>query len=1219
MTPDETLEQTDSKWGEQVKVLCRSFREQWQSGDSPSVKDWLTKVAGSQRESLFRELLAADIDCRLAQGEPIESSVYLGEFPQYCDAIQEVFSEANPTSVASNFHADGTELVTSTGDKSPSHQVGESTPSPPGYEILNEIARGGMGVVYKAQQHRPQRIVALKMVLAGRRADEAERKRFFAEAEAAAKLNHPGIVPIIEVGEHQGLPFFSMRFVGGKDLRTETSEQLPAPRAAAQWLVQVSQAVAYAHNQGVIHRDLKPANILLDEKGQPLITDFGLAKRIDVESDLTLSGQVLGTPRYMAPEQAAGNVDAIGPHSDIYALGAVLYYLLVGRPPFMAGSTVETLRQVINDEPAAPRQLDPTIPVDLETICLKCLEKNPNRRYESAAALGDDLERFLGGREILARPATLPDRAMKWVRRNPAVSLSLAATLAILLLGVSVSSYFAVAASREATVARDSASEARIAEKKAELARNAALDAADSEKKFRQIAEDALKETAALAKSEAKARADAEAAAARAEAEKQIAIKERDRAQFIAYSFRIDEARRLIEQNKAHMSMDVLESTNTEVRGWEYGFVMQQLLKTPSREGLKTAQQKSICQNACFTDNGRLAVTGKDESVLLLDASTGKVERELVGHKAHVVFVAASADESIIASAALAKKFEHEIIIWETAEAKIIQRFRVAGSLIREITLSNDLSKVAVVARGAPFALYEIATGKAVPVPVPGLDMEVHSARFSSDDQRLVVGCKDRAVRIWNLQTGKMERAITGLAFDNSIACLSPDQSQLLTVSCNGNFQREPAEVALWSTITGEKIYELKDVTRSIHDVAFSPDGRRFATCTWVNVAVYDAETGAKALSLRQNVGSIDSVQFSPDGETILTWSHLKLNGNNGWINVWDGDVGQSALSLSCDSPVTFVRISPNGKMIAAVSADGMARIWDAESHQLLHKIKAHSNSLSALAISHDSKWIATAGVPTVGVADEIFIWSTATGELERTIDLSQAGFARRTTITSLAFGPTNETLVSTGLYHFGLVWDTATGKLLPSPPHGAETLSFGSAIEPQGEHLIAGITRNLVYDKNGQSQQFETIEKWNLLTGENVFTLKDVDAVISCVDIRKDGEQFVVASPKSGSGGPNKKNSITIRRCSDGAIVKRIPIESPFVNAARFSPDGSLIASAHSDGSVRIYDAMSGRLLDRLTGHTSVVNSLSFSPDGRSLASASSDTTIRIWDVSEY
>ncbi|MCR9119565.1 MAG: serine/threonine protein kinase, partial [bacterium] len=288
MTPDETLEQTDSTWGEQVKVLCRSFREQWQSGDSPSVKDWLTKVAGSQRESLFRELLAADIECRLAQGEPIESSIYLSEFPQYCDTIQEVFSEANPTSVASNFHADGTELVTSTSDKSPSHQVGESTPSPPGYEILNEIARGGMGVVYKAQQHRPQRVVALKMVLAGRQADAAERKRFFAEAEAAAKLNHPGIVPIIEVGEHQGLPFFSMRFVGGKDLRTETSEQLPAPRAAAQWLVQVSQAVAYAHNQGVIHRDLKPANILLDEKGQPLITDFGLAKRIDVESDLTL-------------------------------------------------------------------------------------------------------------------------------------------------------------------------------------------------------------------------------------------------------------------------------------------------------------------------------------------------------------------------------------------------------------------------------------------------------------------------------------------------------------------------------------------------------------------------------------------------------------------------------------------------------------------------------------------------------------------------------------------------------------------------------------------------------------------------------------------------------------------------------------------------------------------------------------------------------------------
>ncbi|HUE14183.1 MAG TPA: protein kinase [Planctomycetaceae bacterium] len=284
------------------------------------------------------------------------------------------------------------------------------------YEILEEIARGGMGVVYKARQMSLNRLVALKMILAGEWATPEARQRFRAEAEAAANLQHPIIVAIHEVGEHEGQQYFSMDFVAGKNLADLVrGNPLSAERAAA-YVKTIAEAVHFAHQRGILHRDLKPQNVLIDAEDRPRITDFGLAKRVDTDSGLTRTGDVLGSPSYMSPEQADSRPDEVGPESDVYSLGAILYELLTGHPPFHGATTLETLCQVIQSPPISPRKLNPAVPRDLETICLKCLEKSPPKRFRSAHELAEELERFLHGERILSGSRRLePARMRRWV------------------------------------------------------------------------------------------------------------------------------------------------------------------------------------------------------------------------------------------------------------------------------------------------------------------------------------------------------------------------------------------------------------------------------------------------------------------------------------------------------------------------------------------------------------------------------------------------------------------------------------------------------------------------------------------------------------------------------------------------------------------------------------------------------------------------------------
>ncbi len=393
-----------------IHRACEDFEAAWRAGQSPHVETILEGWAEPDRAYLLQELLALEIELRRDRGEVPEPAEYHARFP------------ADPFAVSSAFSAIDTV-------KTPVARRIDSPPLPQfgGYELIEEIARGGMGVVYKARQVRLNRVVALKMILSGQFASESERRRFLQEAELAANLDHPNIVPIYEVGAHDGRHYFAMKLVDGGSLAREAPRFREDPRETARLLAKVARAIHFAHVRGFIHCDLKPSNILLDAAGQPHVTDFGLARKLEGDSTLTATGAVLGTPGYMAPEQAAGGRREITSAADVYGLGAILYELLTGQPPFRAPTVMETVMLVLEREPPPPRQIEPDVSRELERICLTCLEKSPKDRYASADALADVLERYLRGEEI-ADPS-VPQRLRRWTRREPELVARLGALL----------------------------------------------------------------------------------------------------------------------------------------------------------------------------------------------------------------------------------------------------------------------------------------------------------------------------------------------------------------------------------------------------------------------------------------------------------------------------------------------------------------------------------------------------------------------------------------------------------------------------------------------------------------------------------------------------------------------------------------------------------------------------------------------------------------------
>ncbi len=484
-----------------IEEICDRFEVAWKGGRRPRIEEFLNPALRSVHGALLPELLAVELAYRRRGGERPSAAEYRQRFPSHGKVIRAVWQNlAEPGETTAPVTVAGGRVKTMTAKPSPTmHTPGDADlespaigaeeagpadgveaeipvaasawPEIPGYEILGKLGEGGMGVVYKARQVELNRLVALKMILPAR-AGEQGVARFRVEAEAVAQMQHPNIVQIFEIGEHEGQPFFSLEYVEGGSL-ADRLDGTPWPGAPAAALVEtLARAMEAAHRRQIIHRDLKPANVLLAADGTPKITDFGLAKRLDGGSGHTQIGVIMGTPSYMALEQAQGRNDEVGPAADVYALGAILYELLTGRPPFQAATPLDTVLQVINEEPVPLRKLQPKIPRDLETICLTCLEKSPSRRYASAGVLAKDLWLFREGRPIEMRPVGLMEKMWRWGRRNPVVSGLLAAVVFAVFGGLVFSMSFAFDAAEKAEQARRNEEEANKKKAEAEAAKS---------------------------------------------------------------------------------------------------------------------------------------------------------------------------------------------------------------------------------------------------------------------------------------------------------------------------------------------------------------------------------------------------------------------------------------------------------------------------------------------------------------------------------------------------------------------------------------------------------------------------------------------------------------------------------------------------------------------------------------------------------------------------
>jgi len=1198
---------------EDFDALCDAFESAWQGGKRPDIGDCLTRAAESARPRLLRELIQIELWWRRDESPAPEESEYQSRFPDDHTIVSEAFELFGQRSRAAHARSDTAALqaddlyatVTATpgtgpaDQQQPSGERDESTAAGQRvryfgeYELLREIARGGMGVVYRARQVKLNRIVALKMILSGQLAGAEEVLRFKTEAEAAANLDHPGIVPIFEIGEHAGQHFFSMGFVEGRSLDDKIKDGPLPPREAAELTLKAAQAIVYAHRQGVIHRDLKPANVLLDTDGQPRITDFGLARRFKEDSGLTATGQVLGTPAYMPPEQAGGDTGNIGPAADTYSLGAILYCLLTGRPPFQSSNVVDTLRQVLEQEPVAPTTLVRSTPKDLETICLRCLQKDPGKRYATSAELVAELQRYLNGEPILARPISTSERVWRWCRRKPALAgLSAVAGLLVLLLGIGGP----LVALQQAALREQAESErekARRAEDRAVKQQGIARANEQEATKQQGIAERKTAETeATFARSNfflAQAMWDSNRPASARALLQKVPAQHRNIEWYLSHR-EFEGSDVTLYGHTAPVECVSYSPDGTQVASGGYDGTIK-LWDTSTGAEVRTLQgHTNAVFDVNFSPDGTRIVSGSwDHTVKIWDAATGEEIRTLTGHRYGVTSVSFSPDGRYIASgshpAFSLAEVEPEpgvVKLWDASSGRELKTLNGHSGGVWSVSFSPDGTHL--VSGGAattPYQpgeikLWNVSTGAELKV-FKGHTLEVYSVSFSSDGTRLASGSKDRTVRIWDVSTGEELSTLRGHTGRVSSVCFSPDGTRI--TSAGGLID---PQIKLWDALTGEEIETLRGHARNVGGVSFSPDGTRIASASSdATVRLWNVQTGAGLRgsglrSLKGHTHWVSSVSFSPDGTRIASGS------DDTTVRLWDTSTGEALNTLKGHTrEVTSVCFSPDSTRIVSGSKDGTLKLWNTTTGADPKTFEGHTDAVTSVSFSPDGTRIASASQDqTIQIRD------TSTGDVLNTL----RGHSDH--VTCVSFSP-DGTLIASGSEDQTIrIWDSSTGeevKTLTGQGGAVKCVSFS----PDGRHIAAG----------GNAP----VKLWNASTGEEVMVFKNPGGYVYSVSFSPDGARIA-----TGTHFAHKLWDV-----STGKELKEFDQGDQTVFSVSFSPDGTRMATGNRDKSVRLWDASAVEEFRTFKGHDSDVTSISISPDGTRVVSGGHDTSVRVWETS--
>ncbi len=811
------------------------------------------------------------------------------------------------------------------------------------YDLQGVIARGGMGIVFRARQRSLNRLVALKLIRDGARASADDARRLRNEAEAVAHLDHPHIVPIHEVGEVNGCSFFSMKLVEGGNLAERLNEYQSDQRAAARLMATAARAVHHAHERGILHRDLKPSNILIDGQGQPLVADFGLARRVEGDSELTQTGAVLGTPAYMAPEQATGRKGTVTKAADIHGLGALLYAILTGHAPFRGETPLETLQQVQEKVPEPPSAIRQSINRDLETICLKCLEKEPARRYGSALAVAEDLERWLTGRAILARPASHAERVWRLCRRHPRMSVMAAAVVALLI----VSATGLVVAARARLTATRLGHEVRLHEH-AERRRRYVRDVQHASHRWEEN----------------------QPARARALLDRhRPSPGEEDSRGFAWYYFdrlcSIQPETLTAHEGDVYCAVFSPDGKSLATAGHDKVVRIWNLESRATRLILGGHTDEINCVS--FSADGRaIATASDDQTVKLWDATSGQNRSTFAGHGDAVVAAVFTPDCRRVVSVAR----KGSLIVWDIETSHRRASFRIENGTVQSLAISPDGRFLAI--GGDQAVILSMVDHREV-TRLGRERSQVNCVAFSHNGKSLVTSGKDSAIKLWQTAGWHLKMTIPGpeKAPVESVA-FSPDDQTLAAVDINGG-------IHFFEPISGAKGRIASGQSR-LWSASFSPDGRSLATTSQDGkIELWDFERSRTCIPVTISRSSLTALAFSPDGEVIILADH------SGRVHRHETRHGRLLDEKQFNSGKRTWRIAPShdAKWLATDGESEAVTLWDLSSGLRMKDWPFNGSFLagshSAPSFSPNGKWLAQ-----IDLDNAIVLWDLANGASKR-------------------------------------------------------------------------------------------------------------------------------------------------------------------------------------------------------------------------------------------
>jgi WD40 repeat protein len=1158
-----------------VDDLRDEQRRRWLEGDRVSAETLLEQAPRVRADAEHTlEFIYGEVLLREEFGEFPSIDDYVLRFPGLSDRLADLFEVHRALESGRLLEpTDPAAAVESTDPRGgPDSNLG--TPKVSGYEVLEELGRGGMGIVYRAKQIGLNRFVALKVILAGGHAGTETLSRFRAEGEAVARLQHPNIVQIYGVGEQEGRPYFAFELVDGGNLARRLNGAPQAAIRAATWLRTLARAVEAAHRKGIVHRDLKPSNILIAADGTLKITDFGLAKAIGSDAELTRTEAVMGSPSYMAPEQASGKTREVGAAADIYALGSILYELLAGRPPFQGASALEILEQVRWADPIPPGNLRTGVPRDLETICLKCLEKEPGRRYRSAGDLADELARFLVGEPIRARPISTLARAGRWCRRRPALAAAsgiAAASIAGVLVLLLTFGIHQARAARELGAALEGA---RRLSASLILGRGQALCEQDD------IAGGVLWLARSLEM---------------AERTGDVALCRVIRLNVDAWARQLHRLRLCLEHPTSVAAIAFSPDGSAIATGGDDGATRVWDAKT-GRLLVPPMVHSEAVKTVAFNQDGTLLLTlARDGNAVLWNRDRGTRICAHIGHAGIVNVARFSWDGRTVLTAG----DDGTVRFWNAADGKSVGPILRHPGPVRVAVFRPD-ARTVFAASDSRAAVWDAGTARACATLAHDFsrDGPIRVASFSPDGSIVATGAENGAVRLWSSTSG----TAIGVPMQHGARIVavsfSPCGRKLLTASFDWRAQ-------LWNTATGARLGEPMRHRDIITSAIFHPDGRSLLTGSVDGTArLWDADSSLPVGPPMTHRGEVHAVAIGPDGRTILTSGSMNV------AQVWairDGYPQPKVLPY--DGWPSALAFSPDGKFLVIGGQDFCARIVDVGSGKAIGAMLRHADEIKALSFSHDGAKIASGGDDR-----SIRVWDARTGQS------MAAPIVHRDKIHSLAFSPEDRTILTGTRSGMIALWEISTGRLVAERqahagpvsaavfhPDGTRCLT-GSAdqtarlwrtdgIEPIGGPLRhQGRVWAVAFDRAGKIAATGGADKalrlWNAETGAT--------AGASIVD--KNPIRVIVFAP--GDQTVFLGNWTPTSRIWDLATrepVGTVPLQNSFVLGAAFDPSGTRVTAGYEDKTFRVFDlpiAMAGDGSD-IVRAVQLMTNMEINPDG--------------------